>query len=84
MSIICINRVVIAKNIKKIMKQKRITQIQLGMRMHLDQSAISKMLSGTSNSIVNLEALAGVAEALDCSVEDFLIMEESKYVKENE
>ena len=80
---IIINRLVIAENIKKKRKEKGITQEELAEKMFKGQGHISAIENAKNNSVVDLEVLNNIAQALDCKIEDFCYVEENKYAKRN-
>ena len=60
----------IGDRIKKVRQQKKLTQPELGEKIQMDKSAISKI--ETSGRIPSLEQLVDIAAALDVRVEYLL------------
>ena len=78
-----INRHVIAKNLRKKRIERGLTQEDLAEKINTSQKTISRIESAKDNSIVDLERLNVIAQALECKVDDFCYIEENAYVKEN-
>lgn len=58
-----------SRNLKKVMKQKFINQEELAKRIGVSQAMISKYMTG--QSIPNAIMIKKIANALNCSTEDF-------------
>jgi len=63
---------VITENIKKIRKEKKITQLDLALTIgHKSMSTIGKIEAGLENKHYNVEQLYKIAKALDTNICDF-------------
>jgi DNA-binding Xre family transcriptional regulator len=60
----------IANNVKERIHAKQIKIVTIAIALHMSKSAVSKMLNGQSQTIIN--KLPKLASLLECSIEDFL------------
>ena len=60
----------IASNVKERMHDKQIKIAAIAIALHMSKSAVSKMLNGQSQTIIN--KLPKLASLLECSIEDLL------------
>ena len=60
----------IANNVKKHIHAKQIKIATIAITLHMSKSAVSKMLNGQSQTIIN--KLPQLASLLECSIEDLL------------
>ena len=60
----------IASNVKERMHDKQIKIAAIAISLHMSKSAVSKMLNGQSQTIIN--KLPKLASLLECSMEDLL------------
>ena len=60
----------IASNVKERMHDKQIKIAAIAITLHMSKSAVSKMLNGQSQTIIN--KLPKLASLLECSMEDLL------------
>ena len=60
----------IANNVKERIYAKQIKIVTIAIALHMSKSAVSKMLNGQSQTIIN--KLPKLASLLECSIEDLL------------
>jgi len=64
---------IISDNIKKIRKEKKITQLDLALTIgHKSMSTIGKIEAGLENKHYNVEQLYKISKALDVDICDFM------------
>lgn len=61
---------IFSKNLRKIMKEEKMTQKKLANEIGVDQSIISRYITG--QSIPSFFTIIKIAEALFCSIDDFI------------
>jgi transcriptional regulator with XRE-family HTH domain len=66
----------IGQNIKKIRKEKGITQVELGYRCDFERPSVNRIEAGNTNPTAL--TLKKIADALDVSVEEFFKFEKGK------
>ena len=69
------------KNIKRIRKQKKLTQIELAMRINGDNNKISRIERGLYN--FKISSLLVIAEVLDVEIEELFKINNLNYFKKN-
>lgn len=70
---------VISENVKRIRKEKNITQLDLALTIgHKSVSTIGKIEAGLENKHYNIEQLYKIAKALNVSICDFFILPKEK------
>ena len=71
------------RRIKKMLKEKDITQKKLGEMLGLTQGNISRNLSENANAFFTVEHLMELSEVLDCSI-DYILLGVKRQVPEGE
>jgi len=66
-------------DIKKYLKLKKITQVELAKKINLTEQNLSKMLNGTTEYI-SIDKIDKILNILDCKPEDIFIFEKNKRI----
>ena len=70
---------IISENVKRIRKEKNITQLDLALTIgHKSVSTIGKIEAGLENKHYNIEQLYKIAKALNVSICDFFVLPKDK------
>ena len=70
---------IISENVKRIRKEKNITQLDLALTIgHKSVSTIGKIEAGLENKHYNIEQLYKIAKALNVSICDFFTLQKEK------
>ena len=70
---------IISENVKRIRKEKNITQLDLALTIgHKSVSTIGKIEAGLENKHYNIEQLYKIAKALNVSICDFFTLPKEK------